>query len=395
MGRMGLLHRLSLLRLSSLPACGLTLWVGTLGLIVFSAVTVPAQAVPLSQEAQTQVDALTAQAQQVQADLDALDEELHQKTEEYNKCLDKMAAANARMFVLRRMVADARADMAHAQATLAQRIKAIYMSGGRDQLLQLLFLADNLQDFYNRVRLVSMLADQDKRLVADLKNSAIRLSILVKGIDDQKREELAIRRELSERSEELQAAVTRRARELAALEARVKTIIEQEHQRQLAEMARLEQERQARLLAARAAAQRGSSILTPEQIAVVAQRAGFKGENLVIAVAVALAESGGNASAQGDVAIGGSFGLWQIYCVAHPDLIPPWNPDAVAWYDPYQNAQWAYKISGGSNWRPWSTYKHGTYERHMAAAQAAVSLLFAAAPPAAPSSGDTPLAAAP
>ena len=49
-----------------------------------------------------------------------------------------------------------------------------------------------------------------------------------------------------------------------------------------------------------------------------------------MAVAVALAESGGNANAEGDVTIGGSFGLWQVFCVAHPDLIPPSNPDSVA-----------------------------------------------------------------
>jgi hypothetical protein len=189
--------------------------------------------------------------------------------------------------------------------------------------------------------------------------------------------------------------MTRRTQELTVLEERVETIIEEERRRQLAEMARLEEERQARLLSARMAAQRGSNVLPPEQIAFVAQKAGFTGENLVIAVAVALAESGGNANAHGDVAIGGSFGLWQVYCVAHPDLIPPWNPDAVAWYDPDQNAQWAFEISGGGNWRPWSTYKRGTYQSHMAAARAAVSLLLETAAPPTTSSEETPPAANP
>jgi hypothetical protein len=194
---------------------------------------------------------------------------------------------------------------------------------------------------------------------------------------------MALRRQLSERADELQATLTQKQQILIGLDERVKVLVEQERQRQLAEQARLQAELQARLLAAQQQLlnsgftdPRGSNVLTAEQIAIVAQKAGFTGSNLVIAVAVALAESGGNANAHGDVTIGGSFGLWQVYCKAHPDLIPPDNPDSVAWYDPYQNARWAYKISGGSNWHPWSTYKHGTYEAFMDKARAAVVLLI-------------------
>ena len=117
----------------------------------------------------------------MQAEIDALNDELEQKTEDYNKCLDDLDAANARMAELRRTVADAQADKAHQQALLAQRVKAVYMSGGRDQLLQLLLLADGLDDLYNRVRLVSTLADQDQRLVSDLKSSTTRLDLLLKA----------------------------------------------------------------------------------------------------------------------------------------------------------------------------------------------------------------------
>jgi hypothetical protein len=67
-----------------------------------------------------------------------------------------------------------------------------------------------------------------------------------------------------------------------------------------------------------------------------------------------------------------------VYCMAHPHLIPPEDPDSVAWYDPYQNARWAYEISRGSNWRPWSTYKHNTYLAFMDRAQEAVVRLIGA-----------------
>jgi Trp operon repressor len=259
---------------------------------------------------------------------------------------------------------------------LARRIKSVYMAGGRDQLLQLLLLADGLEDLYNRVRLVSTLADQDRRLVSDLEESSGRLDLLLQAVDEQKRQELALRRQMTDRSAEIQAMLAKREQTLAGVDAKVRAVIEQERQRRNAERERLQRELEAKLAAAATAGSpMGSNRLRAEQIALVAQKAGFTGDNLVIAVAVALAESSGNANARGDVTIGGSFGLWQIFCKAHPNLIPPDDPNSVAWYDPYQNARWAYKISGGSNWLPWSTYIHGTYRFHMAAAEAGVSIL--------------------
>ncbi len=161
----------------------------------------------LGQEAQTQVDALTVQAQAVQAEIAVLDAQLDQKIDEYYRCLADLDTAGARLAKLRREVSDAQAKKAQAQAVLAARIKAVYMSGGRDQLLQLLLLADDLNDLYNRMRLVSTLADQDRQIVSVLRESSTRLDLLLTATDGERRQELALRRQLSTRASELQAAV--------------------------------------------------------------------------------------------------------------------------------------------------------------------------------------------
>jgi hypothetical protein len=116
-----------------------------------------------------------------------------------------------------------------------------------------------------------------------------------------------------------------------------------------------------------------SNILKPEQIALVASEVGFTGENLVIAVAIALAESNGNALAHGDLKLSpyGSYGLWQINSRAHPDLIGlPANKSN--WFDPWFNASFAFKISGGVNWKPWSVFIHESYKSKMVEAQTGV-----------------------
>ncbi len=102
-------------------------------------------------------------------------------------------------------------------------------------------------------------------------------------------------------------------------------------------------------------------ILNSSQIAKLAYQAGFRGDALNIAVAIALAESGGNTAAYNpETAAGtppgsGSRGLWQIYGVAHPEF----NNESA--FDPTINAKAADKvfIEAGNRFTPWSTYNAG------------------------------------
>lgn len=116
------------------------------------------------------------------------------------------------------------------------------------------------------------------------------------------------------------------------------------------------------------------------QIAQYAANAGFSGNDLVTAVAVALAESGGNPQAVGDTKLaptnGPSIGLWQINTgsKAHPEAA---SSDLT---DPQNNANWAFSIyqAAGSSFRPWSTFdpRDGTTPKYLAylpTAQEAVS----------------------
>jgi hypothetical protein len=116
------------------------------------------------------------------------------------------------------------------------------------------------------------------------------------------------------------------------------------------------------------------SNLTAAQIATVASNAGFSGDDLVIAVAIALAESSGNPNAHGDVKLGtgtGSFGLWQIYADAHPE----YGPDFSALYDPQKNANAAFEIyqGRGGTFQDWSTFKSGAYTAYLNQANEGVS----------------------
>lgn len=96
------------------------------------------------------------------------------------------------------------------------------------------------------------------------------------------------------------------------------------------------------------------TVLTPDQIAGYARAAGFTGEGLVKAVAVALAESGGRTDAVGtntDRWRSKDRGLWQINDHWHPDV------STAEAFNPSTAAAHAFRISkGGKDWSPWSTW---------------------------------------
>ncbi|MBB5867361.1 hypothetical protein F4553_000740 [Allocatelliglobosispora scoriae] len=116
--------------------------------------------------------------------------------------------------------------------------------------------------------------------------------------------------------------------------------------------------------------------LTDAQIAHHAYAAGFRGDHLVTAVAVALAESGGRTDRPGDTGItngtwGPSIGLWQIRSL-HAQRGTGGQRDQLANADPAVNARHAYQISHhGQSWSPWSAFTNGSYRQYLDRARTA------------------------
>lgn len=98
--------------------------------------------------------------------------------------------------------------------------------------------------------------------------------------------------------------------------------------------------------------------------------AGFRGDALVIAVAVAIAESGGDARATNRNSNGSvDYGLWQINSIHRASGFDPSQA-----FEPHYNARWAYKISkNGTNWSPWVAFKNGRYKQFLADAKSSIN----------------------
>ena len=109
--------------------------------------------------------------------------------------------------------------------------------------------------------------------------------------------------------------------------------------------------------------------LSPAQIAEYAHEAGFRGQDLTVAVAVAMAESSGDPKAHNPVPPDNSYGLWQINMIgslgpARRDEFDLENNREL--FDPAENAKAAWAISGhGDSFQPWTTYTSGAYKKYL------------------------------
>jgi len=110
------------------------------------------------------------------------------------------------------------------------------------------------------------------------------------------------------------------------------------------------------------ASARTAGALSAEQVAKYAYAAGFRGQDINIAVAVARAESGWRPTATLLNTNGSTdHGLFQINSI-HAAILAEGN-----WADPADNAKMAFKVwtQAGGKWSPWVTYWRGTYKQYL------------------------------
>jgi hypothetical protein len=108
--------------------------------------------------------------------------------------------------------------------------------------------------------------------------------------------------------------------------------------------------------------------LSASEISGFASKAGFTGDDLGIAVAVAQAESQGNPTAHNSKPPDDSYGLWQINMLgslgpARRKQFGITSNDQL--FDPATNAKAAYMIFKGSGWKAWTTYTSGAYQKYL------------------------------
>jgi peptidoglycan DL-endopeptidase CwlO len=195
--------------------------------------------ITLTGEAKNQVDSLTGQAQAVEDEINNLDDELERASEAYNQLILRLNQINSDLTTLRQELASVQEQQAQRQEMLAERVVSVYKAGGRDELVQILLLSEGLEDFTNRMRLVSEVAKQDNDLLDNLEDSTSQIQTLLAQIDEQKSQEIATRSQIEDQQEQIEAKLSERQATLAGLNAEISRVVEEERQRQQEEQEQL------------------------------------------------------------------------------------------------------------------------------------------------------------
>ncbi len=118
-----------------------------------------------------------------------------------------------------------------------------------------------------------------------------------------------------------------------------------------------------------------AAALSGGTVAQLAYNAGFRGNDLNVAVAVSRAESGWNTAAIGDY--GASIGLWQINLPSHPQY------SRASLLNGQFNANAAFTEYRANGFGPWTVYRTGAYRQFLTgyAIAAPAVVQHASAPP--------------
>jgi cell wall-associated NlpC family hydrolase len=114
-------------------------------------------------------------------------------------------------------------------------VRHIYKSGGRDNLLPMLLLADGAEDLYNRVVLIAKMANQDSRTLEDLYWSKKNLDRLLADLELQKQDGLDLLRQQQQEGMQIQTKLLQYQALRDNIGAQIDRVIAAERERQAKE----------------------------------------------------------------------------------------------------------------------------------------------------------------
>jgi cell wall-associated NlpC family hydrolase len=193
----------------------------------------------------------TAEAQEVLADIEALDAELGQSIEAYNAATIELDAINADLDANRRQMGVARGNLGVAQRRLANRLRDLYVGGGSTSALEVFLGSTSFEDLINRLDTIDRVSQEDTQVLQEVQRFRTEVTVrrghLKKAQANQKAvvvARAAAKREieagLAER-QELLSSIRGEIERLRAAEARRQEVLAQQAALRLSSQAAAEQ----------------------------------------------------------------------------------------------------------------------------------------------------------
>jgi len=219
------------------------LLVAVIGVALLAAV--PALADP-------RIDAKRAEAQQVLADIQALDSKLAQSIEAYNAATIELDGIKADLRANKGEMHVARANLGVAQDRLARRLRDLYVGGESASTLELFLGSTSFEDLINRLDTIDRVSGEDTQVLGEVKRFRSDVAVRREQLKRARASQVQIVAERAAAKREIESGLAERQRLLSSIHG---------------EIARLkaEEARQQALLAQQAAARLSSQAAVQAQ----------------------------------------------------------------------------------------------------------------------------------
>jgi cell wall-associated NlpC family hydrolase len=201
-----------------------------------------------------------AQAQQILAQVNSLDDRMGRTVEEWNGARYRLGKARVALAAERRLLAAAKRQQAHAIARVRARVIALYESDSPPTTLAILFGSSSIGEMIDHFQAAQSVADADHHLAVETQRAKARYAAAARRLQATELKRAADFAQLDAQRRQIEGMLAERKQLLSHVQSEVATLQAAEARRQ----AKLEAEARARL-AAEAEARRKAEALAAAQ----------------------------------------------------------------------------------------------------------------------------------
>jgi cell wall-associated NlpC family hydrolase len=199
------------------------------------------------------VERKQAEAEAVLAQIQQIDAELEHVVDDYNAATERLAALEAELQRARDHLTLARDSSKVAQRTLAERVVALYVNGGEANALEIILGAESLDDLLDRVDAANRVSEQDAHILEAVKAARASIAKEERRLEKALAEQERVVAERAATRDEIEAQLAERQRLYSSIEDEIQDLLREERER----AARLAREAERQLEAQQAPADGG------------------------------------------------------------------------------------------------------------------------------------------
>ena len=182
-----------------------------------------------------------AEAQQVLADIEALDAELEHSIEAYNAATIELDAIKADLEANRRQMGVARGNLGVAQRRLASRLRDLYVGGDSASALEVFLGSTSFEDLINRLDTIDRVSQEDTQVLQEVQRFRTEVTVRRGQLKKARASQESVVAARAAAKREIEAGLAERQELLSSIRGEIERLQAEEARRQeiLAQQAKL------------------------------------------------------------------------------------------------------------------------------------------------------------